>query len=648
MTASVLGVGLALGALDTGDKVASLISCLVGVVTLGLTWVTSRVPSRVNDTLETSAFQSLSKQMAEHVRREATGRHLLFPEPLRVPWSSVNGPAAASPDVVLGRLSGVRRTALHLCGDVTTLADTVAALPARQVVILGDEGAGKTSTALLLALRLIDEGRIPLLIDLAGWAADLDRLDEYLVRCLRSVLPAGLSVEVVRAVASRLVDSEKLIPVLDGLDEMPSGLRELVIKDVQTWNRPFVLTSQPLEYETAVRAAGVTAARALVVRLAPMPVPEIIAHLTAGRADTERRWSDVVARLHKQDGGPLGEVLSSPLMSGLARTAYTPSDSDPDELLSLDTADAVERHLMDVVYRRDEPLTWLAGLAGHLTRLEMRHMDLSGPLTPAGWGRHRRRAVSFLVTACAGWFAAFDGRHIDWSGPLYDTIAAIAAWIAILVGYMILRLAYRSRADIATPFRLKITITRMLRGAASAVGFATVLNLMVLLSPNNSPDLSDPRLVAGIITITLLIAVLGVFGWGSLTETVADNEVSQPLATLRRDRIALVAHFPLPIIGTAAYCATIGGWTEFYGTLVLSLLASTIVRNQVPGLAWSRWVLWRLLLFRRIPTHDRSLGEALEDARTRGILRASGTSYRFQHAKIHDYLARSEGALSDL
>lgn len=93
----------------------------------------------------------------ERLRWEASTRGLVFPEPLRVPWCSVGGAFAASPDVVLGRLPGVRRTALRLRGNVTTLADTVARLPARQVVITGAAGSGKTSAAVLLALRVARE-----------------------------------------------------------------------------------------------------------------------------------------------------------------------------------------------------------------------------------------------------------------------------------------------------------------------------------------------------------------------------------------------------------------------------------------------------------------------------------------------------------
>jgi len=635
LTVSVLGVGLALDALDVGDKVASIVSCLVGAITLALTWITSRPQSHVDHETEVSALHTLAQRVAGHVRHEATVHGLLFPEPLRVPWSSVNGPTAAEPDVILGRLPAVRRTALRLRGDVTTLADTVNALPSRQVVVLGDEGSGKTSTALLLALRLLDAGRVPLIVDLAEWDPDLRSLDDHLVGCLSAVLPAELSATATRAVTAQLVERGTLVPVLDGLDDMTAPLRELVINEVRSWDRPFVLTSKPLEYHEAVRAVGVTVARALVVQLDSLPVAEIITHLTAGSADVERRWRRVTRRL--REPGPLREALASPLLSGLARTAYTRVDTDPDELLSHTTSDAVERHLIDVAYRQDESLAWLAGLARYLTRHGSQHLDLSGPLTPASWGRYRRNAVSFVAAAGGAVLAANFGRLIDWNGSRMDALAGVVMWAAVLLGYVIVRLACR-RVDVATPFRFRIKLRRVLGGAAGAVSLALIMAFFLVFSPQNPLELSR-NVVIGLITVILLVAVLSVFGWHSLAEPLNDVQATHPLAALRSDRLALLTHFPLPVAYTTLCCATVGPWSGFYGTLALALLASTGIRPQLPGMAWSRWCLRRVLLFRQIRTHEDTLADALEDARERGILRASGTRYRFQHAKIHDQLA---------
>ncbi|MGX7829867.1 hypothetical protein ACTG9Q_32805 [Actinokineospora sp. 24-640] len=637
LSASTLAVVLGFNALDVGDKVASVVSCLVAVITLGVTGAASRVSSRVDDSVEELVVSRLSVQSARHVRQEMLAHDLSFPDPLRVPWSSVNGPVAASPDVVLGRLSGARRTALRLHGDITMLASVVAGLPARQLVLLGDEGSGKSVAVLLVTQSLVDDARVPILIDLAGLATGSERIEEYLVRCVKTALPSDMSADAAHKVMSRLLEQGRIVPILDGMDGLAPQARAILLEDVQSWGSPFVMTSRPLEYETAVLTAGVTAARALVVRLTQLPVPEIRAHLTAGRSDADRRWAGVLARLLKP--GPLREVLSSPLMSRMARKAYASPDSDPGELLLFDTVDALERHLVAAAHQRDETLTWLAGLASYLTRRGARHMDLTAPLIPSGWGPHRQRSLTILVAFGGAVFAAWYGSLIDWSGQRIDTLAGVASWAAVLVAYVMIRLAFRSRVEAAVTFRFKIRFRALLGGAASAVGVVTMMNIVTLLAPDSSLQLSGQALVVGVIILTLAVAVLGIFMWASITEPDAEEWAPQPLAALRRDGIALAAHFPLPILAACAYCAVTGNWHEYHVWLTLVLLASTAVFDQIPGTGWSRWVLRQTILARSVPTPRSGLGPSLENARAKGLLRATGTSYRFQHVKIQNHLA---------
>jgi hypothetical protein len=63
--------------------------------------------------------------------------------------------------------------------------------------------------------------------------------------------------------------------------------------------------------------------------------------------------------------------------------------------------------------------------------------------------------------------------------------------------------------------------------------------------------------------------------------------------------------------------------------------------RSIPGGAWSRWVLRRILLTRHDLPMKLELERSLEEARKQGILRAAGTRYRFQHAKIQDHLAQA-------
>jgi hypothetical protein len=636
LTAAVgLGGVIAFGVLDTGDKIASMVSCLVGFAALSIAWLDSKRFGPVDEASEAAHLSELSTGAVERFHWEASTRGLVFPEPLRVPWSSVGGPFTASPDVVLGRLPGVRRTALRLQGDVTTLADTVAALPARQVVITGAAGSGKTSAAVLLALRVAGEGGTPVLLDLVAWDPDRHRLDDWLAACLTATRPASLRAEDARAVASRLVERGAVIPVLDGLDELSDRLMKQVIGAVHGWDRPFVLTSRTDEYETAVRDTGLTVARALVVRLGPMPISEITAHLTAGRADADRRWAPVTARLRRP--GPLREVLSSPLMSSMAKTAYARVDSDPAELLTFDNVDDLERHLLGCVYLRDEALAWLTALARFLARHDVRQLDLCGPLTPAGWSERRRRVLSLSVIACYLVLITLLVR-IEWTGPLFNRIIVVLLWVCLATGFVVIRLATRSRIQTAMPFHFRARPRRVLGGAAA--GGVCAIIMMILGTRSAPAALPDAKTAAiGICVVALIAALIGAVAWGSLTEPVTEGETPHPLSAIHWDGWALVAHFPAPILGMAVFCAAEQQLTALPQSAALALIASTAAFDQVPGAAWSRWLIRQSLLARHgLPPAQHQPMPDYDRRQRRLARRRTG-----HHARSQGYFRRPRG-----
>jgi hypothetical protein len=178
----------------------------------------------------------------------------------------------------------------------------------------------------------------------------------------------------------------------------------------------------------------------------------------------------------------------------------------------------------------------------------------------------------------------------------------------------------------------------MLGGAAT---FAVCAIIMMTLGANSAltalPDVKTGAIV--IVVILLIAALIGAVAWGSLTEPVAEGETPHPLSAIRWDGWALVAHFPAPVLGMAVFCAVEQQWTTLPQSAALALIVSTAVFDQVPGAAWSRWMVRRALLARHGLPPD--LEKSLENARERGILRAVGTSYRFQHAKIQDHLAHT-------
>jgi len=125
------------------------------------------------------------------------------------------------------RVGWVRDPRLVEPEPVTITDDIVAAfeISKRRLLITGKPGSGKTIAAYSLIEHLDEregaEGRIPLLVNLSAWEAQ-DDIEAFLVDYLCSSV--GYQVRE-RAVASAFIGSDRYNLVLDGLDEIPVGLR---------------------------------------------------------------------------------------------------------------------------------------------------------------------------------------------------------------------------------------------------------------------------------------------------------------------------------------------------------------------------------------------------------------------------------------
>jgi hypothetical protein len=181
--------------LDRGDAIASIVACLVGAASLVVSAISSRMATRSSSQLDDDpdlALARAARRLAEVVRHqwqdEADARMVLTPHPLRVTWSSTGRNVSARAEEIVGPLTTAGRVLrLRLAGDVTEVADTFRRLPARQLVVLGAPGAGKSVPALLLTLDLLKDrmadDAVPVMLSASSWAWR-ERLDTWLVRRL--------------------------------------------------------------------------------------------------------------------------------------------------------------------------------------------------------------------------------------------------------------------------------------------------------------------------------------------------------------------------------------------------------------------------------------------------------------------------------
>ena len=264
------------------------------------------------------------------------------------------------------------------------------------MVILGAAGAGKSVLAIKLVRDILADwtpsDRVPILLPAATWTRDVTMTEwiaEQLVRSQPSLdmqirTDAGETVALPRALADSGV-----IPVIDGLDELPHDRRAAVIAEINAYGSdyPLVLTSRPEEYYAAAAARSVS--EAVVIELDRLQVPEMEKYLTESTAAPFDRWQRVFAQLESEPEGVLALALATPLMMWLARTVYEKAESDPAELLDparLADRGAIESHLISAFVpalysgrrRRSRPRSfrctpdqarrWLGFLADRLSR----------------------------------------------------------------------------------------------------------------------------------------------------------------------------------------------------------------------------------------------------------------------------------------
>jgi len=691
------------------------------VIVLGLLAALAQLRQRLSDDLNTQnkinnlsdeqlrrAEQELAKAVSDQWGLEVETRSLRRPEPLRVRWSSTCRPVAADASVVLGKNAVPGRALrLKLHGDLFDLVRTFRLLPARQLVVLGEPGGGKTVLAILFTLGLLNDLKpddpIPVLLPLSSWDPQHEHLYTWLARKLVEEYP-GLAnvVSYGPDAATRLVAGGRVLPVLDGLDEVPPALHAAAIEALDqaiSVGRPVVVTSRSTEYEKAVLYGGTALATAAVIEIEPVELDDAITFLTTNRPLAQAHWQPVVEHLRLHQDGPLAQALSTPLMVDLARTAYTSPATHPAELNDAtrfpDRA-SIEEHLLDAFlpaiygqrpqrplpalttqpatlrrYYPDQAQRWLAFLARHLEHTHTRDFAWWQLVSSIPW---YTRGLVFglppaLLFAVTGELAA--GRTI---GLVYGLAAALSGCIANGLG--------ERSGPVRVEVRFRGTGVRFLSrfliglaiGVALGLGWSLTAGRIVVLvvifgfalglhvwldTPADANQVSSPSIVLKqdrLATLPFAVSLalsLGLF-YGmadAFTESirfipVLDGAFDLALALAAGLAGAVLGRFIFGHIGSLAYGAAgaiIGGLVfppghNFLGGLTV---------GAVFGLGIGLWMLlsraWGAFILSRgwlaLMGHTPlRLMRFLDDAHRRGVLRQAGAVYQFRHARLQDCL----------
>ena len=650
----VVALGLTYGP-STEATVLGVVGTLAALVQV---WgvVLHRRHGSVDAAVDKLAGSLLDQWHKEAVRRELEGEHRL-----PIPWDRGPGATADEPPD-LGDLPGL------LAGYVER--------PSR-LVVLGGPGSGKTGLGIRLVTQLLERpearvDRLPVLLPASSWDPTVTGLRAWIAERLREehqFLEAPT--EHHRDLAEALVAGRRILPILDGLDEMPEARRDralaAVLEEMAT-SEPFVLTCRTDEF---LAASGERLLRtAEVVRLLPVDTTSVVAYLRhmpspAAGARTRERWAPALARLEQEPDGALAAVLSQPVMVFLAWRMYEHPAGDPMDLFdaALDAPDALREHLLDGLvpasYRaggRAFPRRWTVGKVERWLTFLARHLHDQGTRDLAWWRLHEARPPRHALVysplvgagACAGLGVLLFGLF---GRPWYG--AALGVAIGAIGGVLLQRLATDTPRRFAPPpWRRNVRWYEVLLPDPTAMlvgvlGGGLVLGLMF------GPALA----LAGGVWFGLTFGMVRRF-----TEPTEPTDDPSPAGTMRGDRAVVVSAAALGALAGAAAGAVVGGVVGIGADLEAQLVVGADSRAEIAALgaavgalvgagafsllvaatnAWAALISVRVLLALRgdLPFRVMTL---LDVADRQGMLRRSGAYYQFQHALLQDRLiARS-------
>jgi DNA polymerase III delta prime subunit len=316
------------------------------------------------------------------------------------------------------------------------------------MLILGEPGSGKTTTLLELTRELIarseqdESAPIPVVFKLSTWSASRGRLLDWLEKEMNSKYLVGTEA------ARRWLKDARVMPLLDGLDEVHPAARQACVTAINTFQEEF----GPIEIAVASRLRDYMA---LPVRLRCNGAIRL-ERLTDDQVDAYINGAVPPLRALRAalDGdAQLRQLAGSPLMLNVMSYAYDGASEEESAVVE-NSVEGRRRHLFDryvdrmfkqvgasVAERRKmiTSLSWVAAqMQEHSTSiLLVEHLQPSW--LPSLWERLLYLATTRLIVlvllayglAAVGGSSA-DRQQVGGPGWLADTAVAVVLLAMIL------------------------------------------------------------------------------------------------------------------------------------------------------------------------------------------------------------------------
>jgi hypothetical protein len=242
------------------------------------------------------------------------------------------------------------------------------------LLILGEPGAGKTTLLLELARDLLarahaDEREpIPVVFNLSSWAQQRAPLADWLVEEL------SLRYQASRTLGQSWVDNDKLLLLLDGLDEVAAAQRGACIQAINSYRQAHPLVSMVVcsrNEDYLNQKQQLELQRAIVVQ--PLTAQQIDEYLA-------RAGEQVAAvRVALNEDKVLQELATTPLMLNILILAYRgvpldeitrggSAEARQEQLLASYVQHMLKRRRAETRYTPEQTTHWLSHLASQMKR----------------------------------------------------------------------------------------------------------------------------------------------------------------------------------------------------------------------------------------------------------------------------------------
>ncbi|MFD5892179.1 NACHT domain-containing protein [Streptomyces sp. NPDC060334] len=559
---------------------------------------------------------------------------------------------------------------LPVCGRAAPKDDVLGMYrrtPAGRLVILGESGSGKSVLALRLARELIDNhtagAPVPVVFALRTWNEPTTGWRQWLAGTLAERYPQLRGQRNGHITLAReLVNHDRILPVLDGLDELPPKLRAAALRQLPS-DGPVIVTSTTEGYTAAVEAAGPVPG-ATEITLSEIDNRELARYLPQSSAAD---WTSVVEPPDSRNPAATAvrEALRTPLMITLAREVHRANPSQLLEVAADGGCAAVERSLLNefipAVYsealrepqrkRRRSSREW------HIKDEEDRETtlryvralaklaadDRSGGIL-AWWRLYATVPRGFRALAIGAFYlfaglvaAALAQGAYSWTGGS-DINVLLLSLPAVAAGAVFRAVQALRDETLPAPVYVRLRF----RGRFAKVCMKSVAVLLIAKSSllpvkaaANATGLGDVLMLAVVISWGLGLAIAGTYMLRQFLEAPLKlDAVPSTPATLAAARHSLFLVSAIALVSTAlglGGAAVAAFHYAQWALMVVAFAAPARVATAVLSTAYGRFCFVTRPYFALTGRLPWPMVDFLDDAACRGVLRQVGPVYVFHH-----------------